>query len=225
MQGCLPTVAGPAKGLPVAGITEQGWIALVGDYVVRDCRGDHPPLFQALDAQGIAFEVSLRGDAPLAAVATGSRVPAPPVVLVLLLFPVEVAPGPPGSRSRSPGNCRDVLEQRGSRRFPLVLSMRFGFPLPSGLFPWPDRRSPVLEHVSGAPTLLPVHRMPVRAGHVYVAALFTLTARNASSTSALRHSSERREWSRSDSKPRVRSTAGFARPEQSRPRALRKALV
>jgi len=90
-DGGLPTMAGSAEGLPVAGIPEQGGIALVGDDVVGDGRGHHAPLLHTPDAQGISLQVGLRGDALLTVVAAGSRVPAPPVVLALLLFPVEVA--------------------------------------------------------------------------------------------------------------------------------------
>jgi len=85
-------MAGLAETLPVARIPEDGGIALVGDDVVGDRGCDHPLLFHALDAQRVSLEVGLRSDSPLAVVAAGSRISPPPVVLALLLFPVEVAP-------------------------------------------------------------------------------------------------------------------------------------
>ncbi len=63
----------------------------MGDDVVGDRGCGHPLTLHALDAQRVSLEISLRSDSPLAVVAASGRVPPPPVVLALLLFPVEIA--------------------------------------------------------------------------------------------------------------------------------------
>ena len=126
-----------------------------------------------------------------------------------------------------PGNrdsCRDVSERTGSCSFFLPVLRHRRLALLSVRAINPRDGFSVLDYVPWPFPFLHVDDPPIRS-HRYLAFLLARIARRTSSTEARRYSSERRECSSSDSRLRVRSIAGLTRPEQSRPRALRKALL